>query len=1582
MKKIYLIILSFTLSCGIAFSKHLEPQQALDRLSMEQTPGITSTRSASTPKLIRQVSLQDSGTPQLYLFENTDNLLVVSASDKTPALLGYFDNKDLLNITGDLPPDLEWWLNEYAAQIDKAEGSQSFNLYSGNISRAAKESYGPFITTQWHQNRPYNNECPKSNTSNMPTGNVAVAMAQVMNYHKWPEHGEGTHSYTKVSDTYYINFSEITFDWAHMLDKYDDQSSEESIKAVAMLMKACGYAVDTQYLNSFSVASTSLIPDRASQFFSYSKNASFVDRLYYSSAQWEDMILDQLSKGLPVIYTGKTGLNYSGSEHCFICDGYDGNGYYHINWGYGGEGDGYFLLSSLVPQDTSFSDSQNGFNYGQACLLNFYPDNKDIPPVKSISGSNFSFSANTIQARIYPSNPSLYNPTMNFGLEFTSTKNNASLVYPTGELTLNSTYWFFYAPLRINNLKDNGIEDGEYLVKIVYQEDDQWKNVSFETFQNSEVLVIIDGSDLKLSDPGAHNDVKISEIKFNGGRNIIRGIDNTVTYTAMNESDEPIFWITNYFLKSVNSTYEGSSILSANITIQPHATVEIKETLPSNAFYNSAGEYNIIIKGGPSTLNQKYIYNDPEEVYYIKSTESLISDGTFDYMELSDGKMILWGLSSGVSKLGGNVVIPDEVKINGKNYEVVSMKCRISDLINITTIESLDIRNPITSLPASAFVGASKLKKIILPSTLETIGAKAFYYCTSLEEITIPEGIKEIGNDTFYGCTALSSVSLPSTLQYIGQSAFSSCSNLEEIELPVNIVSIGAAVFNRCTALKKISLPAGLTELPDNVFTNCTSLETVEMPQRLISIGNYAFSYCYSLKSIILPEGLTNISAYCFFNCSSLESIVIPEGVVEINTYAFNECKSLKSAILPSSLELLGDHIFYFCITLESIDIPDSVKEIGEYCFYQCEALKTLKLPKSLQAIPRNTFSYCKALEKVEIPESVTSIGRSAFYRCDSMTSLKMSDSVVEIDYGVFQSCKQLSEVKLSDNIKVIPQYAFDDTKIEKILLPSKLESIENRGFNSCPDLREIEFPAGLQKIGDGAFSYCYNISYIKSNAANPPELSSNAFPSSYNSVYSKATLQVPDESLDIYREAEIWGNFARIIPMSYKPVKSINLDVETLTLKIDDTYTLQVTLDPVDASYQTLRWTSTAEAIAYVDNTGTITATGVGVATIIAEATDDSGVTAQCTVTVLPTLVERIDLEADEFYVRKDKKINIEATVYPANAEIKSLKWESSDEEVARCLGDGYISGEKEGTATITVTALDGSEVSNSFSIHVLPILKGDSNDNDIVTVADAVNIANYAIGKQVEYIYTEASDVNSDGKITMADASGTITIILNNEITSHATRSSTDMAGSDFLETENFIGTAGIIQNVQVYMNNITDYTAIQGDIILPAGMEFETIYPGQRLGKNHTLAFNKLDNEIIRFIIFDPNSSLLKASGEPLLTLQVKNKGNVYDNISIHNIYASDSYARDFILYSIGGDSHLSSGIDSVDSEGILIIPRINGVEIINAEGNEIMIFNMAGIMIRSFKANLKNHYIELEPGIYLLKVGDQNIKIKVN
>ncbi len=376
----------------------LTPEQALRRVQGNSALKMPS-KSGTSMKLSFSMQTQK-GEPAVYIFDRpaSSGYLIVSADDTATPLLGYADSGSF--DANNMPPQLEWWLSEYASQIDYASANGIKNTYA---PIANKKEIAPLVETKWNQGTPYNNLCPSVNNVKCPSGCVATAMAQVMKFWNYPDVGTGRVTATLPSGGTgegFINLAQKPFDWNNMIDSYSgyDYTNEQG-NAVATLMQAAGYAAKMNYAPGGSGALSINAAISLSKNFKYNPNIQYLQRLYFNASEWNEIVYNELAAGRPILYGGQS----TSVGHEFVCDGYDGNGYFHFNWGWGGMSDGYFILDALNPNSVGTGGGAGGgYNSRQDIIIGIQPSSVETDVYltqfgnlsASASGSNISLALN------------------------------------------------------------------------------------------------------------------------------------------------------------------------------------------------------------------------------------------------------------------------------------------------------------------------------------------------------------------------------------------------------------------------------------------------------------------------------------------------------------------------------------------------------------------------------------------------------------------------------------------------------------------------------------------------------------------------------------------------------------------------------------------------------------------------------------------------------------------------------------------------------------------------------------------------------------------------------------------------------------------------------------------------------------------------------------------------------------------------------------------------------------------------------------------------------------------------------------
>lgn len=302
----------------------------------------------------------------LYLFEySPKGFVIVSTEDRTIPVMGYSYETNIDSCHSIIP--LNNWLNMYGKEIDDIRNMKSGEtnkqwdqILNNNFKYSIKsEEVAPIIKTTWNQSGAYNNYTPIDNAYHTPAGCVAVAMAQIMRYWEHPEKGFGEHSYTHdVYGTLSANFDTTYYDWDNMpLHNANDN--------IAFLLYQVGVSINMDYNPSGSGSTIEKSKNALETYFDYNTDhIRVLSKTIYSSnkKRYPDILKSELLNGRPIEYRGSS----DDAGHAFVFDGFIGD-YFHVNWGWGGNSDGYFTISAL-----------GNYSMAQECLIGIHPADTTI----------------------------------------------------------------------------------------------------------------------------------------------------------------------------------------------------------------------------------------------------------------------------------------------------------------------------------------------------------------------------------------------------------------------------------------------------------------------------------------------------------------------------------------------------------------------------------------------------------------------------------------------------------------------------------------------------------------------------------------------------------------------------------------------------------------------------------------------------------------------------------------------------------------------------------------------------------------------------------------------------------------------------------------------------------------------------------------------------------------------------------------------------------------------------------------------------------------------------------------------------
>ena len=408
MKKFLLIILIACASIVNAEQVDLSVAQQVAN-NFINAPSIDTNGIRRAPKKLKQMARtpkQIIDNQQFYIFNSEDGkgFVIIAADDRVSPILGYSHTGtfDYNNV----PNGLANWLSEYNRQINHAVANNispsadiiaKWEQLKTQAFVEATEIVSPMITTKWNQAPYYNVLCPYNSITQSftLTGCAATALAQVMKYWEWPIIGNGYYSYnTFWYGKQSANFGSTYYDWSNMPDSVIATSTASEMYAVATLMYHCGVAMDMDYGYDVSgIKSASQIANAVKKHFRYSTETKVVEKNNYTNQSWVALLKSQLNTRQPIVYCGIG----TGGGHAFVCDGYRSDDYFHFNWGWGGNADGWYPVTDLTPGPNGYGSGSTGdFTRTQSAVIDMFPLTISTSAVDLQLSSKWSISRDSI----------------------------------------------------------------------------------------------------------------------------------------------------------------------------------------------------------------------------------------------------------------------------------------------------------------------------------------------------------------------------------------------------------------------------------------------------------------------------------------------------------------------------------------------------------------------------------------------------------------------------------------------------------------------------------------------------------------------------------------------------------------------------------------------------------------------------------------------------------------------------------------------------------------------------------------------------------------------------------------------------------------------------------------------------------------------------------------------------------------------------------------------------------------------------------------------------------------------------------
>ncbi len=514
----------------------------------------------------------------VYNIGDKQGFIIISGDDTAKKVIAYADNGSFDK--DNIPENMKYWLSGYSRQMQYlfslSESEKEKIAYSDAGLRSANAVVNPLLgNISWDQGSPYNILCPYSvkDKKRVVVGCVATAMAQIMKFYRWPDKGVGSKTYAYDPDTTIkkltVNFGETTYDWDNMLNSYKQTTTPSQDTAAALLSYHCGVAVEMKYKTTGSAAGLDDAAKAFSEYFKYDPDIQFYLREFFNNATWSEKIITELNAGRPVLYGGSS----DEAGHAFVCDGYDASGLFHFNWGWSGNGNGYFALSILDPEYSGIGSSPGGYSKSQHIVTGIQKDDGVTKNeyLMCLYSSGLSSNKATI-SDITSTTFTLSAGFGNFGIN-TFSGNVGIALFKNDEFykvidgyTLNKLETYHgYTSFDFENLSLNGTADGNYQICLYFKagNSNEYKKMYSSPSLNNYLNLTVSGKTATITKPATTPDLVLTaEISTEG--KVYQNKAGRFNISIKNNGAEFYSYVNMYLVSTMNTSitqYLGKSLV-------------------------------------------------------------------------------------------------------------------------------------------------------------------------------------------------------------------------------------------------------------------------------------------------------------------------------------------------------------------------------------------------------------------------------------------------------------------------------------------------------------------------------------------------------------------------------------------------------------------------------------------------------------------------------------------------------------------------------------------------------------------------------------------------------------------------------------------------------------------------------------------------------------------------------------------------------------------------------------------------------------------------------------------------------------
>ena len=415
-------------------------------------------------------SVAEAPAYHLFVSKEEQRFVIVSGESQMNEVVGY--GKLSAGDVKALPPQVHALLRQYTETVHQVRSGQR---PAAALPKLLKRNVPPLVTAQWGQSYPYNSKTPVINGKPTYTGCVATAAAQFLYFYKWPKQRPALYV-RKAGDGDEADTSP-TYLWEAMKDTREQMKDFRSVNAVGRLLVDVGKAIRITFGTQASPSNIEYTLDALQNDFGYTTRLLHRDRM--QADEFREAIMQELSDGYPVMVCG--------GIHAFIYDGYDRRGFIHANFGWDGQGDGYYDINTITtPLPGPFMG--NGQFWENQVVLMAHPKNGQYPdfptPQRTLGArknaafeisprtgdANTRFNATISSGSYHSMNGEFYRFTGQVGIAVMDQKGNTVKLINSSNRNFEWTTIFMTQNIPIENIHFADIPQGDYLLVPVSRE--------------------------------------------------------------------------------------------------------------------------------------------------------------------------------------------------------------------------------------------------------------------------------------------------------------------------------------------------------------------------------------------------------------------------------------------------------------------------------------------------------------------------------------------------------------------------------------------------------------------------------------------------------------------------------------------------------------------------------------------------------------------------------------------------------------------------------------------------------------------------------------------------------------------------------------------------------------------------------------------------------------------------------------------------------------------------------------------------------------------------------------------------------